>query len=314
MNAVGVGAMSALPVSALEVARGLPIWSVPVEPRPVAGGITNANFVVEDCGRRCFVRVGADIPVHGIMRAHEAQASAAAAACGLSPALLHVVPGDHAGSPGALVFAYVAGRTLAASDLRDRAMLARVLALLRTCHRDMPRQLRGAVLLFWVFQVLRDYARTLAESDRHRAALPALADAAAVLERAVGPVELVFGHNDLLPANLIDDGARLWLVDWEYAGFNSPLFDLANLASNCALAEADERWLLEAYFAAPPDAAPLNEALWRRYQAMKCASLLRETMWSMVQETHGTVDFDYAAYTADYRARFADAYASFQKG
>ena len=68
--------------------------------------------MVEDQGRRCFVRVGADIPVHGIMRAHEAQASAAAAACGLAPPLLHVVPGNHAGSPGALVFAYVEGRTL----------------------------------------------------------------------------------------------------------------------------------------------------------------------------------------------------------
>jgi thiamine kinase-like enzyme len=292
------------PASALDIARGLPIWSGPVEPRPVAGGITNANFTVEDGGRRCFVRIGADIPVHGIMRAHEAQASAAAAACGLSPALLNVV----SGSPGALVFAYVAGRTLAAADLRTRAMLARVLPLLRTCHQEMPRQLRGAVVLFWVFQVLRDYARTLADGGRHGSDLPALADAAAALEHAVGPVDLVFGHNDLLPANLIDDGARLWLVDWEYAGFNSPLFDLANLASNCALDEADERWLLESYFATALDAL-----LWHRYRAMKCASLLRETMWSMVQETHGTVDFDYAAYTADYRARFADAYASFQR-
>jgi thiamine kinase-like enzyme len=294
------------PVSTpVDVARGLPIWSGPVEPRAVGGGITNANFVVADGARRCFVRVGADIPVHGIMRVHEAQASAAAAACGLSPALLHVVPG----SPGALVFAYVEGRTLAAPDLRDRAMLARVLPLLRTCHRDMPRHLRGAVVLFWVFQVLRDYARTLAADGGHARDLPALAEAAASLERAVGPVDLVFGHNDLLPANLIDDGTRLWLVDWEYAGFNSPLFDLANLASNCALPESDERWLLEAYFDASPDAP-----LWRRYRAMKCASLLRETMWSMVQETHGTVAFDYAAYTADYRARFADAYASFQEG
>jgi thiamine kinase-like enzyme len=173
----------------------------------------------------------------------------------------------------------------------------------------MPQQLRGAVVLFWVFQVLRDYARTLAEGgSRFRDDLPALADAAAALERVVGPVELVFGHNDLLPANFIDDGARLWLVDWEYAGFNTPLFDLANLASNCALAESDERWLLAEYFA-----APLADELWRRYRAMKCASLLREAMWSMVQEIHATLDVDYAAYTDDYRARFEAAYAAFRQ-
>jgi thiamine kinase-like enzyme len=289
-------------LAAIDVARNLPIWSGPVEPRPVGGGITNANFVVEDRGQRCFVRVGADIPVHGIMRTHEAQASAAAAACGVSPALLHV-------SPGALVFRYVEGRTLAAADLRARATLERVLPLLRACHREMPQHLRGAVVLFWVFQVLRDYARTLVEDgSRFRDDLPALAEAAAVLERAVGPVDLVFGHNDLLPANLIDDGARLWLIDWEYAGFNTPLFDLANLASNCDLPEPDERWLLEAYFA-----TPLSAELWRRYRAMKCASLLREAMWSMVQETHSTVPFDYTAYTDDYRARFAAAYRAFQE-
>jgi thiamine kinase-like enzyme len=291
----------------LEIARDLPVWSGPVVPVPVSGGITNANFLVEDGGRRCFVRVGSDIPVHGIMRAHEAQASAAAAECGLSPALLHVVPGD----PGALVFAFVAGRTLAAADLRDRAMLARVVPLLRRCHRDMPACLRGAVVLFWPFQVLRGYARTLRDAGDRRDLAP-LEDAAAALARAVGPVDpvdpvdLVFGHNDLLPANLIDDGARLWLIDWEYAGFDSPLFDLANLASNAGLAEDDERWLLEAYFGAPADAA-----LWRRYRAMLCASLLRETMWSMVQETHAAVAFDYAAYTADYGARFDAAYAAF---
>ena len=51
-----------------------------------------------------------------------------------------------------------------------------------------------------------------------------------VLEIATGPVELVVGHNDLLAANILDDGDQLWLIDWEYGGFNTPLFDLAGLA------------------------------------------------------------------------------------
>ena len=54
----------------------------------------------------------------------------------------------------------------------------------------------------------------------------------------MGPVDIVFGHNDLLPANFIDDGERLWLIDFDYAGFNSPLFDLGGLASNNGLDEA----------------------------------------------------------------------------
>ena len=80
-------------------------------------------------------------------------------------------------------------------------------------------------------------------------------------KRRSGPIDLVFGHNDLLAANFIDDGKRLWLIDWDYAGFNSPLFDLGGLASNNELAPTDEEWLLEAYFeraARRRPAAPLR--------------------------------------------------------
>jgi thiamine kinase-like enzyme len=119
------------------------------------------------------------------------------------------------------------------------------------------------------------------------------------LERAVGPIDLVFGHNDLLPANIIDDGERLWLIDFDYAGFNSPLFDLANLASNNQLSEDQEHRLLDTYFG-----EPTPPARWRAYAAMKCASLLRETMWSMVSEIHSELDFDYGAYTEENLDRF----------
>ena len=52
------------------------------------------------------------------------------------------------------------------------------------------------------------------------------------LEQAQVPLPIVFGHHDLLPGNLIDDGTRLWLIDWEYGGFGTAMFDLANLSSN----------------------------------------------------------------------------------
>jgi hypothetical protein len=44
---------------------------------------------------------------------------------------------------------------------------------------------------------------------------------------------------------------------------------------------------------------------------MKCASLLREAMWSMTSELHLTVDFDDQAYTAENLARFEKAYEPF---
>ncbi|MGB3023075.1 MAG: choline kinase, partial [Methyloceanibacter sp.] len=71
----------------------LPIWSGPVDPLPLAGGITNQNFTVEDRGRRYVVRVGDDIIVHGVLRANEVAASRAAHLAGLSPGVVHAEPG-----------------------------------------------------------------------------------------------------------------------------------------------------------------------------------------------------------------------------
>lgn len=281
-------------------AASLAIWRRPVEPVPVGGGITNANFLVDDGRHRCFVRVGHDIPVHHILRWHELAASRAAHAAGISPAVLHA-------EPGVLVLDLVEGRTLTPEDVRQRAQLERIVPLLRRVHRELPLHLRGPTLAFWVFHLLRDYAATLREgAGRLAGALPDLLARAERLERALGPIELVFGHNDLLAANLIDDGRRLWLVDWDYGGWNSPLFDLGGLASNSELGDEDRDWLLEAYFG-----RPLDDRLRRSAQAMLTASLLREAVWSMVSELHSALDFDFVAYTAENLARFERAWASF---
>ncbi|MDM7931034.1 choline/ethanolamine kinase family protein [Tabrizicola sp.] len=282
-------------------ALSLPIWSGQATAVALGGGITNLNVLVTDAKRRAVVRIGDDIPVHQIMRFNELAASCAAHAAGVSPAVIH-----H--EPGALVIDFVEGRTMTAEDLRQQDLLEQALAIVMHAHRDIPRHLRGPALCFWVFQVLRDYAATLSDgSSRHLPLLQGLMDEAAMLESAVGRIELVFGHNDLLPANFLHDGRRMWLIDWDYAGWNSPLFDLGGLAANNELDAAQEGWLLTAYYGQPPDAD-----LWRRFRAMKAAAALREAMWSMVQEIHSGLDFDYAAYTADYLETYRAALAAFR--
>lgn len=284
----------------LQRALSLPIWRGPVQATALGGGITNVNFRVTDATGDYVVRVGDDIPVHQILRFNELAASRAAHAAGVSPAVRY-----HA--PGVLVIDFVAGRTLTAADLQVAQTRDRALALVARAHRDMPGHLRGPILTFWVFHVLRDYAATLTDGGSPYApVLPGLLEQAARLQAAVGPVDLVFGHNDLLPANFIDDGARLWLIDWDYGGFNSPLFDLGGLAANSDLTAGDEEQILAAYFDRMPDAA-----LWRAYRAMKAASALREAMWSMVQEIHSTLEFDYAAYTGRYLETYRAAYAAY---
>ncbi len=279
----------------------LEFWRGRVEPEPLSGGITNANFVVADAGKKYFVRVGDDIPLHGVMRFNELAASRAAHAAGISPEVLF-------STPGAMVLQFIEGKTFTAEDVRKPENLTRIIDLVRQCHHTIPDYLRGPALVFWPFQIVRDYANTLSGGKDHMTPeLLRLLDIAQALEKAVGPVNIVFGHNDLLPANFIDDGERLWLVDWDYAGFGSPLFDLGGLASNNDLSPAQETELLESYYQ-----RPLNDELRSRYEAMKCASLLRESMWSMVSEKYSEIDFDYATYTQENLARFEKAWATFR--
>jgi len=277
--------------------EGLSFWKGKVDPQPLSGGITNVNFVVEDTGEKYVVRVGGDIPLHQVMRFNELAASRAAHAAGVSPEVMYA-------EPGALVLRFIEGKTFGPEDVRKPENLTAIVDLIRRVHRDIPKYLRGPSLVFWVFHVLRDYAGTLRDgASRMVPELPRLMEITDALEAGIGPVDLVYGHNDLLAANLMDDGKRLWLIDWDYAGFNSPLFDLSNLASNNEFTPDMEDWLLRAYFGEPPDGA-----MRRRYAAMKCASLLRETMWSMVQEIHSDLDFDFVGYTAENLERFERAH------
>jgi thiamine kinase-like enzyme len=281
--------------------KSLSIWHGTPDISPLDGGITNRNFLVQDGARKAVVRIGSDIPVHQIMRFNELAASQAAHAAGVSPAVIH-----H--EAGLLVIDYIEGRTLTAADFVQDIMLDQAVALLTRAHRDIPKHLRGPALMFWVFHVIRDYAATLRVANS--AHLPKLAELlwqATTLEAAVGPIDLVFGHNDLLPANFLHDGTRLWLIDWDYAGFNSPLFDLGGLAANNALTLPQETRMLDQYFGRP---TPSN--VWRSYLAMKAASALRETLWSMVSEAHSTLAFDYAAYTSANLATYAAAYHTFK--
>lgn len=286
---------------AIDRAASLSCFTNPQDITLLGGGITNVNLVVRDGDRQYVVRLGDDIPEHGVMRWNELALSRAAEQAGFSPAVVH-----H--EPGVLVLDYIEAKTFEEADVREPRNLSRIIDLIARVHHDLAAHLTDPVLTFWPFQVNRTYAKRLkADGSAYSDQLPGLMDQSEVLEKAVGPVEMVVGHNDLLAANLLDDGQKLWLIDWEYGGFNSPLFDLAGLASNNGLSVAQERAMLEHYFDAEPDLR------WRAYTAMKCASLMRETLWSMTSEIHSDLDFDYTAYTKENMGRLNAALSDFRE-
>ncbi len=278
----------------------LPCWRSKVTIAPLTGGLSNLAFVVDDGSERFVVRCGDDIPIHHVFRDRERAAIIAAHAAGLSPELVY-------SEPGILVIRHIAGRTFVESDLA--ANLARLVPLMRRCHTEVAHRVEGPANLFWVFHVIRGYVRALRdEGARPAADLATWAELADALEKAQVPLPIVFGHHDVLPANFIDDGARLWLVDWEYGGFGTAMFDLANLSANGRFTAADDRLLLEAYFG-----EPVSAGLQRSFDAMKVASALREATWAMVSQIHLDVPgVDYRAHADDFLERTKVALAAFE--
>jgi len=266
----------------------------PIAIERISGGISNHNFAVRVGGSAYFARSCQERPLLGIDRRNEVACHLVASGLGIAPEIIH-----H--EPGLLVTRFVAGKTLSAVDLRESAVIERVAALVGQLHGAWDA-LTGEVLYFCPFQTVRTYART---AGRLKASLPcdlsSLLEDIRQLSRRIAPFRPVLCHNDLLPANLIDDGRRLWLVDWEYAGAGHPLFDLANVSANGALTGDQDRLLLENYrrHFDPRDLIELR--------IFKAVSLLREALWSTIQSVASDIDFDYRRYAAENLRAYREA-------
>ncbi len=273
----------------------LKFWENSIEIEPVIGGITNQNFIVTDGSIKYFVRIGDDIPEHLVFRSNEIQASKAASEIGICPQLLY-------NNKSVQIFDYINGQTFDSIDIKKN--LEGITNLIKKVHNQIPNYLVGQSVIFWVFHVIKNYKKFLENHESsYKNLLPDLINKAVRLENISSPFDIVFSHNDLLPANFIQDQEKIWLIDWEYAGFNTPLFDLGGLASNNDFTEDEEKYLLENYFE-----KKLSSELLIKYKAIKCASLLRETMWSMVSEITSKIEFDYKSYTSNNLAKLNSAY------
>ena len=275
--------------------QSISLWKNEISFKALEGGLTNENFLVEENNKKYVVRLGFDIPEHLVSRPNEFIASKAAANTGISPKVIYR-------SEGILVLDYIESKTLSAEGVRKN--IKSIIPLIKKIHYDIPKYLFGQSIIFWVFHVIRNYVKFLHDNKSpHSKILSNLILQSEKLEKNSAPYEIVFGHNDLLPANFLDDGSRLWIIDWEYAGYNTPLFDLGGLSSNNDFSYDEEIYLLENYFE-----NKINDKLLLQYNSLKCASLLRETMWSMVSELTSTIDFDYANYTQENLLKFNQAY------
>jgi thiamine kinase-like enzyme len=266
---------------------------------PLSGGFTNRNFVVAADGSvdRYVVRVPGDgTELLGISRDVEHAAAGAAARVGVGAGVVAFIQPE-----GYLVTRFIDGSSVSAEAIHQPAMLRRIAASLRLIH-DGPR-ISGSFAPFRIVEAYRDLAAA------HGVAIPAVYDDARAIGRRIeaacvgSPVPSMPCHNDLLSAHLIDDGTRIRIVDWEYAGMGDPFFDLGNLSVNNDLTTDEDATLLAAYdgveeVAGAADAREIDRSRLARLTLMRVMSDFREAMWAVVQQGISTLDADFSAYAS----------------
>ena len=249
------------------------------EAAPLAGGITNHNWRVRLGGADYVVRVcSPGVEVLGVDRTCEHAAARRAAALGIGPEIAAWLPGE-----GVLVTRWLDGGP---ADPREH--IGEIARALRAFHDGSP------------------LPATFDVPELVRRQLPLLDDVPPALERALAlpppTTERVPSHNDLLAANFVRDGDRVLIVDWEYAGMNDRLFDLANLSVNNGFTGDEDRVLLSTYFGDDAHLADLRR--------MKIVSDLREAAWGLVQHARSELDVDFAAYAREHLERLESALAA----
>ena len=258
--------------------------------RPLSGGITNRNFLVEAGGTadRWVIRLaGNDTHLLGISREVEHAATVAAAGVGVGPEVTAFIRPE-----GILVTRFIVGSAVSDDAVHRPETLRRVADSLRRIHAGPA--IPG---LFVPFRIVEAY-RALAQA--RGVAIPVEYDLAQSVARRIelaflrSPVELRPCHNDLLNANFIDDGARIRIVDWEYAGMGDPFFDLGNFSINHELTPDEDAELLEAY---DGEARPARLA---RLTLMRTVSDFREAMWGVLQQGISSLDVDFVAYAGEH--------------
>jgi thiamine kinase-like enzyme len=247
----------------------------------LSGGLTNSNYLVDVEGDRYVVRIpGASTELLAVDRENERYNAAAASTTGVSPRIVEVLE-----DVDVMVIAYVEGTTMSSERLREPEMPSRIASSLRRLHAG-PRFLKD----FDMFRLTERYLRVCGERDYR---IPEGVDDhrghVAEIERALGarPLSTVPCHNDLLAENYIDDGAQLWIVDFEYSGNNDPTFELGDTAQECGFDAGLRARLCEAYF---------GEATPELLARMDLQALMADvgwTLWAAIQARISGIAFDF---------------------
>ena len=260
----------------------------------LTGGITNKNYKITTSNGEAFVlRLGGNETKYlGIDRQVEYDCSRLAAQIGVAPEPIAFIAPE-----GYILARFISGKGIPAEEIGTADNIRHVVESMKAYHA-----LEHFPGTFSPFRVAEEYATT---ARSFNVKLPDKMDW--YLEKSHEIEAAMYGreplqprpcHNDLLNGNFIDDGTRIRILDWEYAGMGDFFFDLGNFAIQHDFNDEQDEILLKVYFGNPTDSQRAHQKL------MKIMSDLREAMWSQVQIGVSQLDFDYAGYGQKYFERF----------
>ena len=255
-----------------------------IEYAPLGGGITNHNYTVTVDGEKYVVRIpgaGSDLFID---RGNELECSVQAGKTGVSPEVVYHIRDEEVS-----VFQFISGKTLTTEQIAgSNQLIQRIVRAVRTVHRKAE-----FTSAFNPFETVRKYMGFV---EKYQAPLPEDIDwmlgVRDEIERVMkrNKPEDVACHNDYLSENFIDDGKKIWIIDWEYGGMGDPYFDLGDFAVEHPFTREQEELIIQEYCG-----ETIKSGLYRML-LYKIASDLWWSIWAMIQSRVSKIDFDFYSY------------------
>ncbi len=253
-------------------------------------GLTNKVYRVETPDGVICLRVPGDGTEGFIDRKVEQVNSRAAAAAGVSPQVLHF------GDDAIMVTPFLGDTTTMSPELLQTLPGAPSRA--GEAFRKLHTSGETFEFRFELFAMIDDYLAHLDKlgvTDFPDGYHDAVAEAATVREALnAHPASLTACHCDPMCENMLDDGERMWIIDWEYSGMNDPLWDLGDFSVEAGFGPDHDREMMEAYFGRAPTAFEHGRMV--LYKAM-CDLLW--TLWGLIQHANNNPVDDFWAYATN---------------
>jgi thiamine kinase-like enzyme len=247
--------------------------------KELSGGLTNRNFLIETPADKYVARVSSNSSDFlAIDRGSEFINTTIAGKGGVGAEVLDYIPGE-----GLLLISYISGKTYGAADVG--ANLPRVATSLRALHALEPFDHE-----FNMFNTQSNYFKIVKEQGFR------VPDGYVDFEPMVAQIKKAFEvlfeglvpcNNDLLPGNFIDDGKKIWLIDYEYSGNNDACFEIGNVWAEAFLPIEALEELVTAYFGSHRPDKVARAWLW---------ALMAKygwTLWASIQVSVSEIEFDF---------------------